>query len=240
MSTPQTLTSRAEAEIKRRILRGQFDAGAGLSERQLASELGMSKTPVREALARLASEGLLSISPQRGAVVNVPGAAQLADCFELRELLEPYVLRQLAGRLTPSQIDELHRQIRDLRDASSRGDTATLAELDMELHVSFARYLGNGEIERVMNQMRDRISLSIAAVLRHNPDRLRLGHSEHTRMVKSLIDGDGDAAAQLMLDHLRSGKLSLYPRNLRPTEADPPSSEETPVRRRMRTATARR
>jgi GntR family transcriptional regulator, rspAB operon transcriptional repressor len=214
MSTASTLTARAEREIKRRLIRGQLDASTGLSERQLAAELGMSKTPVREALSRLASDGLVSITPQRGVVVNTPGVDQLADCFELREVLEPYILRRLAGRLTAAQVAELRRQLRGLRDASRRRDTPEFVRLDLELHATFARFLGNGEIGRVIEQMRDRISLSIVAVIKQNPDRLRLGNGEHVRIVKALIDGDGDRAAELMLEHLRSGKQSLYPRNL--------------------------
>lgn len=209
-----TLSDQAFETLKQRVLQGELPPGQLISERQMARELGMSKTPVRAALARLQSEGLVTISPQRGVVVNAMDVAQIADCFELRRVLEPYVVRRLAGRLTPAQVDQLHRHIAQLTDAVACGDAATSTDLDLELHLSFARMLGNAEIARVMSQLRDKMRLSIATVLRQAPDRLHQGHKEHEKIVQAIIVGNGREAALRIHRHLKRGKRSLYPSNL--------------------------
>jgi DNA-binding GntR family transcriptional regulator len=88
----------AYAEIKKRILSGEFDQGRFLSERQLAVQLAMSQTPARAALEKLQIEGLVTISPQQGIVVCEISVHDLADQFEVREALEVFVVRHLAGR----------------------------------------------------------------------------------------------------------------------------------------------
>lgn len=209
-----TLSNRAFDAIKERLLSGRFEAGQLLSERRLAAELGMSKTPVRSALARLATEGFVEASPQRGVVVRGVGVREVADCFELRMVLEPYVMRQLAGRLTADQARELARHVDRLRAAAERGDSARSAELDLQLHLSFATMLGNAEIARVVESLGDKIRVSIGAVHRNDPRRLVSGHEEHERMVRALARGDGERAASLMLAHLERGKRALFPRNV--------------------------
>src|SRR5262245_19915412 len=98
------LKERAYAEIKRRIVRGDYNAQTFLAERQLADGLGMSKTPVRAALERLEQEGLVTISPQQGIIVRDLSVHEIADQYEMRIALETYVARTVAGRLTPAQV----------------------------------------------------------------------------------------------------------------------------------------
>ena len=96
------LKERAYDEIKRLILTGDLTPGTFLAERQLAARLGMSKTPVRSALERLESEGFISISPQQGAIIRDLSLDEIADQYEIRTALETFVVRTVAGRLTPN------------------------------------------------------------------------------------------------------------------------------------------
>src|SRR5262245_51497417 len=91
------LKDRAYEKIKTQLLTDEFPPGTFLSERRLAGSLGMSKTPVKAALERLATEGFLSISPQQGIVVRQPSIQEIADLYEIRAVLESYALRTLAG-----------------------------------------------------------------------------------------------------------------------------------------------
>src|SRR5215510_8543834 len=91
------LKERAYRHIKQRILNGSFAPAEFLSERQLAGQLAMSKTPVRAALERLESEGLITTSPQQGIIVRDLSVEQIADLYEMRLALETYVARTLAG-----------------------------------------------------------------------------------------------------------------------------------------------
>src|SRR5437870_2186503 len=97
------LKERAYSEIKRRILDGGFAPSTFLSERQLASQLAMSKTPIRAALERLEMEGLVVVSPQQGILVRDLSVHEIADLYEMRAALETYVVRAVAGQLTAGQ-----------------------------------------------------------------------------------------------------------------------------------------
>ena len=96
---PVRLQSRAYAELRRLITSGEFPPGSFLSERQLAAQLGMSKTPVHVALERLEADGFVTISAQQGVVVRGLGVEDIVDHYELREAVESWVVRRLAGRL---------------------------------------------------------------------------------------------------------------------------------------------
>ncbi len=101
------LKERAYDEIKRLILEGDLAPGTFLAERQLAARLGMSKTPVRSALERLESEGFISISPQQGAIIRDLSVNEIADQYEIRTALESFVMRTLAGRLSPIEVERI-------------------------------------------------------------------------------------------------------------------------------------
>src|SRR5262245_22898698 len=106
------LKERAYDEIKRRIMTGDCTPGTFLSERQMALQLGMSKTPVRAALERLEQEGFVTISPQQGIIVRDLSIHEIADQYEIRAALETFVARSLAGRLTPAQVERLRDNLR--------------------------------------------------------------------------------------------------------------------------------
>src|SRR5215831_11136302 len=105
------LKERAYDAIKKGILREDFPPGSFLAERQLASQLGMSKTPVRAALERLELEGFITVSPQQGIIVRELSVHEIADQYEIRAALEGYVLRTLAGRLSPGQVGRLRANL---------------------------------------------------------------------------------------------------------------------------------
>ncbi len=113
------LKERAYVEIKRGILSGKLAAGSFLAERQLAAQLGMSKTPVRSALERLESEGLLSISPQQGAIIRDLAVTEVADQYEIRMAIESFVVRALAGKLAPRRSARCERTSTPRRRTSS-------------------------------------------------------------------------------------------------------------------------
>src|SRR6266567_4439531 len=92
------LKDRAYELIKQRLLNNDYPPGSFLSERQLAENLGMSKTPIKGALERLESEGFITVSPQQGIVVRELSVHEIADQYEIRGVLESYTLRSLAGK----------------------------------------------------------------------------------------------------------------------------------------------
>src|SRR4051812_38071245 len=131
-----TNTVRARDELREAILAGALPPGARLRAEPLAERLQTSRTPVREALILLAREGLVDIEPRRGAVVRQFDAADLADLYDVRALIEPYAARRAATRIGPQGVARLN-ELCDRADARGAADDAAVEDqvaLNEEFH----------------------------------------------------------------------------------------------------------
>jgi DNA-binding GntR family transcriptional regulator len=203
------LKDRAYAEIKQRILRGDFPPSTFLSERQLAGQLAMSKTPVRAALERLELEGFVTISPQQGIIIRDLSIHDIADQYEIRAALETYVVRNLAGRLTPVQVERLRANLDAQRAVCGTCDVQRCVALDAEFHTLLCEFLGNREILRVMGQLRDRVHRVISQVFQLNPGRMANSYGEHRAIAEAVMAGDSALAVRRLEEHLEYGKQCL-------------------------------
>jgi DNA-binding GntR family transcriptional regulator len=203
------LKDRAYAELKRRILNGDFPPGSFLSERQIAVQLAMSKTPIRAAVGRLEAEGFLSISPQQGIVVRDLSVHEIADQFEIRAALEPFILRHLAGRLTPEQAARLEENLTAQRASALAHEAERIVELDSGFHMLLCEFHGNREIMRVMEHLRAKIHRVILRVNGQHPGRMLDSYEEHRGIAEAVLAGDAEEAARRMEQHLEYGKHSL-------------------------------
>src|SRR5262249_22205290 len=203
------LKERAYVEIKQRILNGDLASGAFLSERQLSLQLGMSKTPVRAALERLEQDGLVTISPQQGIIVRDLSIHEIADQYEIRAALETFVVRHVAGRLIPPQIERLRANLEAQESNCRDCNVARGIALDTEFHTLFCEFLGNQEILRVMGQLRAKIHRVIAQVFKINPGRMASSYAEHRAIADAVLQGDADSAVRRIEEHLELGKLHL-------------------------------
>lgn len=207
------LKDRAYEKIKQRLLNNDYPPGSFLSERQLAENLRMSKTPVKAALERLESEGFLSVSPQQGIVVRELSIHEIADQYEIRAVLESYALRNLAGKLTPDQVARIQANLESQAHLRGSLEVARRVELDAAFHTQFVEFLGNGEILRVIVQLREKMQRVLTQVFRLCPARTDTSYDEHAAIAAAVIDGDGARAADLLARHLELGKrLILSPR----------------------------
>lgn len=207
------LKDRAYEKIKQRLLNNDYPPGSFLSERQLADNLGMSKTPVKAALERLESEGFIAVSPQQGIVVRELSVHEIADQYEIRAALESYALRTISGKLTPDQIAQVRANLDAHARIRRRGDVARGVELDAAFHIQFVEFLGNREILRVLIQLREKIQRVVTQVFRLCSDRIDSSYEEHAAIANAVIDGQGIRAAELLVSHLELGKqLILSPR----------------------------
>lgn len=212
-TTRSLLKERAYDHIKRGLLNSEYPPGSFLSERQLAEELGMSKTPVKSALERLESEGYIAVSPQQGIVVRELSVHEIADLYEIRVALEAYCLRTLAGNLNPVQIAQLRENLQAQTRLRGSADVVKRVQLDTAFHVLFMEFLGNQEVLRAFVQLRDKLRRVLTQVFRLSPVRLDSSCEEHATIAAAVIDGDGARAANLIVRHLELGKqLILSPR----------------------------
>jgi len=205
------LRDRAYSDLKKLILSGELAKTAFLSTRSLAKRLEMSLSPVRSAVERLETEGLLSIGPQRGIVVNELTTTEIADHFEIRQALETLVVRKLAGRLSAEQAGELNANVDAHQASLETGDIEQYITLDGNFHLLLAEFSGNADVERVLRQLRDRIFRVVLRVIEHVPGRMRDSIDEHRQIVNLLTEGNATRAANVMTQHLLGGLKAIVP-----------------------------
>ncbi len=203
------LKEKAYEELKSLILNGRFPAGSFLAERKLASDMGMSKTPVKAALERLQHEGLVSISPQQGIVVRELSLSELIDQYEIRVALESYVASTLTGRLTTEQIKRLEANLAEQASMYQKNLVPLCVKLDAEFHLLLAESLGNREILRVMTELSDKVRRVITRVYELHRQRAHASYLEHFAIFSEIRDGKSNRAAELVRQHLDQGRQLL-------------------------------
>ncbi len=152
---PSNLTSLAYNSIKQYILDGKLDEGARLTEEFLSSTLGISKSPIREALNRLETEGLIRIEPRRGAYLQDFSTKDIGDLYDLREALEMHVVQ--TAQLSPELIAELKQSVRRMRKFLKDNDKAHYIDEDMRFHASLATATGNDRLCKVLENVQNQI-----------------------------------------------------------------------------------
>ncbi|MDA1191447.1 MAG: GntR family transcriptional regulator [Candidatus Poribacteria bacterium] len=206
------LKDRAYSELKDLILREVFPPGSFLSKRRLAERLEMSRTPIQSALERLEAEGFVTISPQQGVVVREFSVHEIVDLFELREALEPFVMRKLASRLTDDHVAALRSNLEKQEVAAQQDDIVASTKFDADFHLLMCEFLDNREILRVMRQQHDKLYRVALRVMSGSSGRAKQSFDEHKAIADALIAGDGGLAAATMLKHLEFGKSFLVSR----------------------------
>jgi DNA-binding GntR family transcriptional regulator len=192
---------RAYAHIKERLLDGRFAAGTLLSENDLAQRLGVSRTPIRHAFARLEAEGLLELYPKRGALVVPILASEADDVLEVRLLLEPHCARR-AIRAGAALVAELRAAIAEQERALVAG--AGFPPADRRFHRALVAATGNPLLLRQYDALRDRHQRIAATTVAREPARVERFIAEHRDIAAAIERGDGDAAAELMSAHLQT------------------------------------
>jgi DNA-binding GntR family transcriptional regulator len=219
LSVP-SLRDRAREVIRAGIVAGKIEGGATVSVPALAASLGVSATPVREAVLDLAREGLLLPVKNKGFRVPTLSDAELQEIVELRLLLEVPTLAQLAGRLPRSRIDHYRRSCRSIEAAAWAGDAVEFLSADREFHLSLLSELGNGRLVEMVAMLRDQARLY--GVLHLAKERqLAESAAEHREMLDAIVAGDAARVRRLMTKHLRhtrgiwAGTADVQPRRTR-------------------------
>jgi DNA-binding GntR family transcriptional regulator len=186
-----SVADRVAAELRRAIHAGSLPAGARLVERTLARELRTSHIPVREALARLAEEGLVERQPRRGARVAVLTAARLEELSSLRTVLEQFVVRRVQERWTPSIEAELRARVDDMVAAATAGDAGHIVDLDEAFHARLWRLAEHELLNEVAASVRGRVRAFLrAATLPLPVPELHRHAAVHSELVDAIASGD--------------------------------------------------
>ncbi len=204
-----TATARAYDHVKQSILDRAYPGGALLSEGEIATAVGVSRTPVREALLRLETEGLVRLYPKRGALVLAVSAQEIADVMETRELVETFT----AGKATlgPDLAEHLTTLLDAMREHARTGDAKEFAHADRCFHRTIVAAAGNEILTRLYDSLRDR-QLRMARLTADDPRRAADAISDHAEILAAVRSGDRRRIRGAIHRHLQTATIALEAR----------------------------
>ncbi|MGW7329885.1 GntR family transcriptional regulator [Streptomyces sp. NPDC054840] len=200
-ATAVTAADRVYQHVKQGVLDRRYEGGTLLTEGELAAAVGVSRTPVREALLRLETEGLLKLYPKKGALVLQVSAQEIADVLETRMLVEEFTVRR-AVPAPPGLLDRLAVLLDEQRRHADAGDLGAMMAADRGFHAEIVRSAGNQILCRLYDQLRDRQLRMGVALLHAHPERLDRTLVEHAEILDALRAGDADTAAAAVRGHI--------------------------------------
>ncbi len=188
--------------VRGRIVSGAIAPGSFLEEEAVSAEVGVSRTPVREAFQRLHAEQFIDRLPRRGAMVRAATAEELVQLYETRRVIEAFVVRRIAeeGIDVPASLDALLGRLSAPRRAT---DLAFQVEGDFTLHRSLVASVGNTVMLDVFDGLHLRQLRVATRAVGLNPGRLQLVHAQHAALLEALRRRDGADAARILNEHLQ-------------------------------------
>jgi DNA-binding GntR family transcriptional regulator len=217
LELPESLGSVAYRHLHEEIVNGRLPSGTVLSEAAVAKQLGISRTPVGEAVRQLVREGLLEQVPRYGTVVRQLSRTDILENYELREALESYAAAKAAARATPQQIDRINalcertHQLADALGGAANPSATTellrqLKVTDMAFHLAIVAAAGNARITEVVSMSR---SISLVMVLRRPRPTVQFlagVYEHHRRIADAIAAGNAEQASRFMLEHIQLSK----------------------------------
>ncbi|WP_298403187.1 GntR family transcriptional regulator [uncultured Chloroflexus sp.] len=197
--------------LRRLLIEGHYPPGSRLVEERLASDLGVSRTPVRQALVRAAAEGLVQIFPNRGAVARSFTIDDLLEMYDLRALLEGHAAFLAAQRISPEQLARMEAAAAALEDslnqtfARREDEVHFLVEQNAVFHQTIAEAAGNQRLIAMLNQI-VAVPLQFRSFYWYRPEERQISNFFHRSILNALVLGDGDRARAMMREHILYGR----------------------------------
>ena len=204
----RTLWQRVHEHLRDEITSGRLTPGTELQELALAGSLGVSRGPIREALGRLATEGLVTIRPRRGAIVRALSSEEFIEAYQVREALEMMAVRLAVPKLTAEDVAAMERLVEVMAARAELGDVQGFFEANTEFHQRFFEVAENRVLAELYRQLRGQIdrhrlrSLELRGELRRSID-------DHRAILWAARTGDVERAVRLTSDHIRVPQIRL-------------------------------
>jgi DNA-binding GntR family transcriptional regulator len=197
--------------LRRWILEGEYEPDERLVEEQLAERLGVSRTPVRQALTMLEAEGLVEIAPNRGATVCSFSVEEVWDIYDLRAVLEGHAARRAAGRIEGRELDELRSLAAEMegttpeRFSDHEEEIRQLVARNQRFHGTIVTACRNQRLERLVRRTVE-IPLMFKAFFWYTPHERAISNHYHRQILHALEQGDADRAEIVMREHVYEGR----------------------------------
>lgn len=199
--------------LRQAIITGEFAPGERLMEIALANRLGVSRTPVREAIRKLELEGLVVMIPRKGAEVARITEKDLRDVLEVRSSLEELAAELATERMNDESRKSIELSLKDFEKAILSGDNAAIADSDMEFHDKIFEATGNARLIQIISNLREQIyryRLEYVKDTEYHAVLLK----EHKELVKAMFSGQKTDARQIMKKHIDNQEMTVI-RNIK-------------------------
>lgn len=185
--------------LRSEILGGAMPPGTRLNQSEVAKRLGVSTTPVREAMRELAAEGLLDGDPHKGRLVHEPSLDELLEVYELRAVLEPMSARRAARRMSAQSMAQAETLVTHMEGLT---DSAEWVQLNSNFHEILREASGSPRLVDFLRNLQNISSLYVGLFAQQTPERLAQANRQHREMLTACRDGDGERAAAIVRRHV--------------------------------------
>lgn len=201
-------------ELKMQILTGKITPGTRMMEVELAESMGVSRTPIREAIKKLEQEGLVIIEPRKGAYASQISVKDMVDILEVRQDMEGLAAHMAAYRMTPKQMRELERISISYNKAVAESNVSDMIKYDTDFHNLIVESCDNSILTMMINQLQE-LLLRFRYVYYDNLKHAEKMPSEHSMIMEAIKDGRSDAARASAEMHIERIKESVMNDTLR-------------------------
>ncbi len=205
LSLSRSAGSAAAEQIREAIVDGRLHPGERLKEEQLARELGISRTPVREALVMLQAEGLVDALPNRGSTVRTYSLRDLEEMYELRELLEGHAARRAAERVTEPELDALRASCARFSELVAGNDVRALVHENGVFHQAILVAAGSDRLETMLREV-VALPLVYRSYVWYSPEQAAASCDYHHRLVEAFATRNAAGAEKTMRSHVRDAR----------------------------------
>ncbi|MDU4960856.1 MAG: GntR family transcriptional regulator [Sporomusaceae bacterium] len=194
--------------LREAIINGVLKPGERLMEIQLAEELGVSRTPVREAIRRLELEGFVVMVPRRGTYVTDLSIKDINEVYEIRTVLDVLAAGLAAERITEEELEELERLLVQISDLAEQNNVEKLIEYDSLFHDVLYRASRNDRLVGIINNLREQFT-RFRSISMQYPGRIQNTVAEHTRLVEAIAQRNPDLAQRIAREHMENSEQTL-------------------------------
>lgn len=211
-TAPRLLREVAYERLKDALRHADLQPGHPLSETRLSKLLGISRTPVREALQQLAQEGLVQVIPGRAVTVAARSVQEVLNVVHIRSILEPELVRLASEAASSAEIKTLREAVQKMEEAVENNDQIGWSRADTIFHETLGLACPNKLLGEMVIQMRNRVHYLANVDSQTNPARLAACTQEHRHIVEAIAARDSRAAEQATRDHINELRESLFTR----------------------------